>query len=132
VANALARKLRSNSTDAERKLWRHLRTLKSQGFHFRRQVPIDGFIVDFACYSARLVIELDGGQHNVDEHARADRAPDRHLESQKFKVLRFWNNDVLRNTEGVMEQVTSALLRGTPTPSPSPQGGGEQTERAAN
>jgi very-short-patch-repair endonuclease len=131
VANAIARKLRSNSTDAERKLWRYLRTLKSQGFHFRRQVPIDGFIVDFACYSARLVIELDGGQHNVDEQARTDRARDRHLESQRFKVLRFWNDDVLRNAEGVMEHIMPALSRSTPIPNPSPQGGGEHTERGA-
>jgi len=66
MANERARQLRTNGTDAERKLWRFLRSLKAQGFHFRRQVPIDCFIVDFACYSARLVIEVDGGQHNAD------------------------------------------------------------------
>jgi very-short-patch-repair endonuclease len=72
MANERARQLRRNQTDAERKLWRSLRLLKKQGFHFRRQVPIEGIIVDFACYSSRLVIEVDGGQHNDDAGRAAD------------------------------------------------------------
>jgi very-short-patch-repair endonuclease len=124
MTNERARRLRGNQTDAERKLWWRLRVLKREGFHFRRQVPIDHLIVDFACYSARLVIEVDGGQHNWDEHARADRRRDAYLRSQGFRVLRFWNNDVLSNPDGVEEVIREALACGTPTPNPSPQGGG--------
>ncbi|MGI8526777.1 MAG: endonuclease domain-containing protein [Pseudolabrys sp.] len=72
MTNERARQLRENQTDAEKKLWRSLHTFKARGFHFRRQVPIDSFIVDFACYSARLVIEIDGGQHNEREAAAKD------------------------------------------------------------
>jgi very-short-patch-repair endonuclease len=128
MANKRARQLRTNQTDAERKLWRHLRLLKPHGFHFRRQVPIDRYIVDFACYSTRLVIELDGGQHNFSGHARVDRARDTYLQEQGFRVLRFWNNDVLQNVEGTMQRIMATLTLETPTPNPSPQGGGEQTE----
>jgi very-short-patch-repair endonuclease len=124
MANQRARRLRSNQTDAEKKLWHHLRVLKGEGFHFRRQVPIDHLIVDFACYSARLVIEVDGGQHNWDDGVRTDRARDAHLRQQGFHVLRFWNNDVLSNPDGVEELIREMLMRGTPTPNPSPQGGG--------
>jgi very-short-patch-repair endonuclease len=124
MANERARQLRTNQTDAERKLWKHLKALKSHGWHFRRQVPIDHFIVDFACYSARIVIELDGGQHNFVAHERADQARDGHLAKQGFEVLRFWNNDVLQNTEGVMERIVERLALRTPTPNPSPQGEG--------
>jgi very-short-patch-repair endonuclease len=124
MANEIARRLRSNTTDAERKLWWHLRVLKRDGFHFRRQVLIDHMIVDFACFSARIVIEVDGGQHNLAAGLAADRLRDDHLRRQNFKVLRFWNNDVLGNIEGVMETVREALGFRTPTPNPSPQGGG--------
>ena len=123
MANKHARQLRRNQTDAERKLWRSLRLLKSQGFHFRRQVPIDGIIVDFACYSSRLVIEVDGGQHNEATGRAADKQRDAMLAENNFRVLRFWNNDVLANPEGVMEVVVASLAA-TPTPNPSPQGGG--------
>jgi very-short-patch-repair endonuclease len=123
LANARARQLRTNSTKAERKLWRFLRTLKDQGFHFRRQVPIDHLIVDFACYSARFVIEVDGGQHNTASGQRIDAMRDRHLRSQHFKILRFWNNDVLSNLDGVAHEIQRALTQRTPTPIPSPQGG---------
>jgi very-short-patch-repair endonuclease len=123
VPNQIARKLRTNPTDAEKKLWRSLRQLKSRGFHFRRQVPIDGMVVDFACYSARLVIELDGGQHNESNGRANDERRDANLRRSNFKVLRFWNNDVLANIDGVMETVCLSLE--TPTPDPSPQGGGE-------
>jgi len=124
MANERARQLRRNQTDAERKLWRSLRLLKSQGFHFRRQVPIEGIIVDFACYSSRIVIEVDGGQHNEATGQAADKQRDAKLAQNNFRVLRFWNNDVLANTEGVMEVVVASLAS-TPTPDPSPQGGGE-------
>jgi very-short-patch-repair endonuclease len=84
MANERARRLRSDPTNAEKKLWWRLRMLKREGFHFRRQVPIDHLIVDFACYSARLVIEVDGGQHNWDDGARIDRRRDAHLHAQDF------------------------------------------------
>jgi very-short-patch-repair endonuclease len=74
MANERARRLRGNQTDTETRLWWRLRVLKREGFHFRRQVPIDHLIVDFVCYSARLVIEVDGGQHNWDECARRSQA----------------------------------------------------------
>ncbi len=122
MANTRARSLRTNLTDAERKLWYELRAYKKDGFHFRRQVPIDHLIVDFACYSARLVIEVDGGQHNTDEGRDADAARDRHLRQNGFRVLRFWNNEVLGNREGVLEVINDALRN--PHPNPSPQGGG--------
>ncbi len=90
--------------------------LKTDGFHFRRQVPIDHLIVDFACLSARLVIEVDGGQHNWEAGRYADEARDAHLHRHGFKVLRFWNNEVMGNPDGVMERVRSVL--GPPTPTP--------------
>ena len=123
MANQRARRLRSDPTEAEKKLWWRLRALKRDGFHFRRQVPIDHLIVDFACYSARLVIEVDGGQHNFDEGARRDRARDANLRNRGFQVLRFWNNDVLSNTDGVEGVIRETLVRGAPTPNPSPQQG---------
>ncbi|MDP2409185.1 MAG: endonuclease domain-containing protein [Pseudolabrys sp.] len=125
MANETARHLRTNSTNAERKLWRFLRTLRGQGFHFRRQVPIDQFVVDFACFSARLVIEVDGGQHNMAAGLRADSTRDEYLRQNDFRVLRFWNSDVIANIEGVASIITNALGLVTPTPDPSPQGGGE-------
>ncbi len=124
MANQIARTLRKNQTIAERKLWQNLRLLKSEGFHFRRQVPIDHLIVDFACYSARLVIEVDGGQHNTEHGLRTDAARDAHLHFQGFNVLRFWNNEVLGNIEGVMHVIRDTLQAPYPHPNPSPQGGG--------
>ena len=125
MANQRARQLRSNSTSAERKLWRFLRSLKGQGFHFRRQVPIDHLIVDFACYSARIVIEVDGGQHNTASGRRVDVARDDYLRHHSFRVLRYWNNEVIANIDGVTHEIQSALglTAATPTPNPSPQGG---------
>jgi very-short-patch-repair endonuclease len=116
MASQRARELRKNQTDAERKLWRSLRPLKADGHHFRRQVPIDPFIVDFACLSARLVIELDGGQRNQDLGRHSDAARDAHLRRRGFRVLRFWNNDVMANSEGVMEIVMRELARRSPHP----------------
>ena len=111
IPSKRARELRKNQTDAERKLWRELRGLKARGFHFRRQVPIDHLIVDFACLSARLVIEIDGGQHNMEMRRNRDADRDAHLRRTGFTVLRFWNNDVMANPEGVMEVVRRNLDR---------------------
>lgn len=109
---------------AERRLWRQLRLLKAEGFHFRRQAPIDHLIVDFACYAPRLVIEIDGGQHNMEKGLRTDSARDTHLHYQGSNVLRFWNNEVMGNLEGVMYAIRDTLQAPYPHPSPSPQGGG--------
>lgn len=102
-----ARILRSNLTDAERHLWRQLRLGNLSGFKFRRQQPIGPYIVDFVCLPARLIIELDGGQHL--ENLK-DRKRDGWLGRQGFRVLRFWNNDVFMNTEAVLAHILGALL----------------------
>ena len=101
-----ARALRSRMTNAERELWYALRDRRFQSFKFRRQVPIGRFIADFVCFEARLVIEVDGGQH---ADSLQDRYRDRWLAENRFGVLRFWNNDVLSNLEGVMPVLADAL-----------------------
>jgi len=93
-------------TDAERKLWFALRDRRFTNFKFRRQVPVGPFIADFLCYDARLVIEVDGGQHA--ESVRDSRR-DQWLAANNFRVLRFWNNDVLMNIEGVLTLILDAL-----------------------
>jgi very-short-patch-repair endonuclease len=123
MANEFARHLRRNRTEAERRLWWRLRELKHAGFKFRQQVPIDHFIVDFACLSQRLIVEVDGGTHSTDAELERDARRERHLSDQGFRILRVWNSDVMRNMEGVMDTIVAALH--TPTPNPSPQGGGE-------
>ena len=114
MANERARHLRRNRTDAERRLWRQLRELKQTGFKFRRQVPIDRLIVDFACLSRRLVIEVDGSTHGTQSEIARDESRDRYLQDQGFRVLRVWNSDVRENIQGVMDSIVAAL--GTPTP----------------
>src|SRR5262245_4132730 len=106
MPNQNARELRKNMTDAERALWRLLRQRQLNGLRFRRQVPIDHYIVDFACLEARLVIEVDGGQHF---ESQSDKRRDAHLRSQGFRVLRLWNNDVLSNPDGVHRVITETL-----------------------
>lgn len=90
-------------------LWRHLRELKAEGFHFRRQAPIGSFIADFACHSARPVIEVDGGQHAEDAQAEYDARRTAWLESQGYRTVRFRNAEVLGNVEGVMRVVRDTL-----------------------
>ena len=117
IANARA--LRKNMTDAERVLWRLLRGRQLAGWRFRRQEPVDHYIVDFICFEARLVIEADGGQHS---ESQTDKVRDAYLQSKGFSVLRFWNNDVLSNREGVQRIILEALTRCAPdgaAPSPS-------------
>jgi very-short-patch-repair endonuclease len=104
-----ARRLRHNATDAERKLWRTLRTFELKGTHFRRQVPIGSYVIDFACMAARLVIEIDGSQHGEAENAARDDARTRWLEREGYRVLRFWNNDIVQNPQGVLDVVYAAL-----------------------
>jgi very-short-patch-repair endonuclease len=131
MANLRARQLRNNQTAAEQKLWRSLRQLKARSFHFRRQAPIDGIIVDFVCYSGRLVIEVDGGQHNEEKWCTIDGQRDAFLARNNFRVVRFWNNDVLGNLDGVMEKVY-ALLSVTPTPTPPRKGEGLSSAQVAH
>jgi very-short-patch-repair endonuclease len=109
VVDQLARNLRNNATEAERKLWRELRLLKAEGFHFRRQVPIGTAIADFACHRAKLVVELDGGQHSLPDRIRLDETRTEMLASHGFRVIRFWNVDVFQNMDGVVTEVRLAL-----------------------
>ncbi len=121
MANAKARNLRKNMTEAERRLWQQLRALKSDGFHFRKQAPIGSFIADFCCHGVKLVIEVDGGQHGLVSGIQSDQERTAWLTARGYRVLRFWNSDALSNIEGVMTQIISSL---NPHPNPSPQGGG--------
>lgn len=90
-------------TDAERLLWSKLRRKQMHGHMFRHQAPIGPYIVDFACLTIKLVIEVDGGQHNINKAADEKRTA--WLESQGYRVMRFWNNEVLQNLEGVLEAI---------------------------
>jgi very-short-patch-repair endonuclease len=111
-----ARRLRRRSTDAERQLWNQLRSRAIYGFKFVRQEPIGPYIVDFICRERRLIIEVDGGQHATD---RRDTVRDRWLSDRHLRVLRFWNNDVLRNMDGVLETIANALQAESPPHPPS-------------
>jgi very-short-patch-repair endonuclease len=104
-----ARRLRRDMTDAERRLWQHLRSLPQCGSHFRRQATIGPYFADFACHQRRLVIEVDGGQHGMETHVAADAARTAYLEWRGYRVLRFWNNDVMANIDGVLSVIQSAL-----------------------
>jgi very-short-patch-repair endonuclease len=114
LANETARALRKRLTPQEVKLWVKLRELKALGFHFRRQAPIGRHIVDFVSFRSQLVIEADGGQHGMPDGVRSDQARDAFLQSQGFRVLRFWNSDIDANLEGVMESILSALRESPP------------------
>jgi len=102
-------------TDAERRLWTHLRDNQLGGWSFRRQHPIPPYIADFACLDAQVIVEVDGGQHAESE---SDKKRDEYLASLGWRVIRFWNNDVLANTEGVLSQLLAAL---GPHPNPPPR-----------
>jgi very-short-patch-repair endonuclease len=122
---AFAHRMRAEPTAAERVLWLRLRhDIKLAGSHFRRQVVVGPFIVDFASRRAKLAIELDGGQHDCERASDASRTF--RIEAAGYRVLRFWNNDVLGNLDAVLDEIQRAL---PPTPDPSPQGGGEQRLR---
>lgn len=112
-------------TQQEVRLWMILRGFRKSGFHFRRQVPIERFIVDFACLKHKLVVELDGGQHGLEGHTRRDSMRDQVLTGMGFRILRFWNMDVDRNLPGVVEVIADSL-RISPPPAlragPSPAG----------
>ncbi len=120
----IAKELRKRSTDAEKLLWKYLRSKQLEGLKFRRQQPIDNYIVDFICFERRIIIEVDGGQHSVEKNK--DRERDNYLNKQGFVVLRFWNNEVLTNIGGVFEVIRRNCLNHPPlTP---PVKGGEDRE----
>jgi very-short-patch-repair endonuclease len=122
-------------TDAERKLWWHLRQLPIEHSHFRRQATIGPFFADFACHEQCLVIEVDGSQHNEPDHVISDEERSAYLRSQGYRILRFWNNDVLKNINSVMEAVLAAMHQNEASPPPLPpphrakMRGGRGTER---
>ncbi len=109
---AIARRLRNNLTDCETILWRHLRFRQIGGHKFRRQRPIGPYIVDFICLERRVVVEVDGGQH--DENRLTDATRDTWLRSEGYEVLRFWNNEILTELDGVKEKIFQALTRPPP------------------
>ena len=121
---ATARRLRKSSTDAELKLWQCLRDRRLDGLKWKRQFIIEDHVADFACWDARLVVEVDGGQHAALQEQDASRT--RAIESAGFVVLRFWNNEVMTNIEGVLTTILDAIVsaRRNPSPQPSPQGRG--------
>jgi len=123
-----ARALRNNLTDTERRLWSRLKRKQIHGHKFRRQFPVGPYIVDFVCLEARLIIEVDGGQHA--EQKQGDEIRDQWLSSQNFHVLRFWNNEVLSQTDAVIDTIVQAL-NNTPTPSLPRKGGGRTRQRRA-
>jgi very-short-patch-repair endonuclease len=110
-------------TDAELRLWSSLRAHRLNGLSFRRQVLVGSFILDFVCHERMLVIEVDGGQH---AESKRDVERDRWLASKGYRVLRFWNSEVLRNRDGVLQSIFSAAREVTPLPNPPPQGGRER------
>ena len=109
MSRECAKALRRNPTEAERTLWKHLRMRQLDGCKFRRQQPLGQYIVDFVCLEKRMVVELDGGQHT--EQADSDAERTTWLEAQGFRVMRFWNHDVLNNIEAVKEVIRGALSR---------------------
>lgn len=108
-----ARNLRLQSTDVERKLWYRLRDRQIEHCKFRRQHPIAGYVLDFACEEQKLAIELDGGQHNRPDALKSDAQRTEALVEEGWRVLRFWNHEVIENIEGVLETVRAALTRKT-------------------
>ncbi|WP_454763477.1 endonuclease domain-containing protein [Cupriavidus campinensis] len=131
---SFVRALRAGMTEAEQRLWYHLRAHRFLGLKFKRQMPLGPFIADFVCIEFKLVIEADGGQHG----SEADEKRDGWFRREGYTVLRFWNNEILQQTESVLEAIRQAVLaRGyvdTPalSPGPSPASGrGENTERVS-
>lgn len=118
---AIARKLRKQSTDAELRLWYYLRARRTLSLKWRRQHPIPPYIADFYCHQAKLVVELDGGQHNGDLDSRRTA----YIHSQGIEIIRFWNHDVLLNTESVIDEILRVVQARTLSPNPSPRGRGE-------
>ena len=116
----IAKILRRRPTEAEKFMWRYLKSRQLEGLKFRRQEPIGNYVVDFVCYEKKIIVEIDGGQHCVERDGNRDRW----LESQNFKILRFWNTEVLKNAQGVWEVIRKNCLScDSPSPAPPVKGG---------
>ena len=123
---SFAKALRVNQTDAELKIWQALRAGRLMSYKFKRQVPISDCIVDFVCFEQKMIVEIDGGQHL---ESSEDELRDAKLTKMGFKVLRFWNNDVMQNLDGILMTILQHLQTTTPLPNPLPQG---ERELSAN
>ena len=121
-----AKELRKKMTDAENLLWHYLKKRQIGGVKFRKQSPIGKYIVDFVCFEKNLIIELDGGQHLENQNIEHDKRRDEFLEKSGYTVLRFFNTDIFKNIEGVLECVYDNVI--PPTPNPPPQGGRESAK----
>ena len=126
---SLARQLRRNQTHVEQRLWQALRARNFAGAKFRRQLAIGRHVVDFACPSHRLIVELDGGQHAA--QMTRDEMRSRALAAHGYRVIRFWNNDVNDNLAGVLDTIESALVDPSPQPSPRLRGAREQSNASS-
>ncbi|MGO9450371.1 MAG: endonuclease domain-containing protein [Candidatus Binataceae bacterium] len=135
---ARARALRRGRTETERKLWKLLHSRRLHGAKFRFQYPIGGYFGDFCCIKSRLIVEVDGGQHADEDEVASDRRRTAYLRSRGFRVMRFWNHDVLGRSDWVVERIGEAIAEygvAEPSPLPSPRlqkpcGGQAATERA--
>lgn len=121
-----ARELRKNPTEAERRLWQHLRLRQFEGHKFRRQQPLGPYIVDFVCLEKKIIIEVDGGQHST--QVQYDQERSAWLEAQGFRVLRFWNNEVLGKIDTVKEVIWEALMKSHSHLTPLPSRGRKETQ----
>ncbi len=121
-AAARARTLRQNMTEAEIRIWQMLRAHRTDGCKFRRQVAIGRYIADFVCHEARLVVEIDGGQHDRSSPREIERSG--LLQNQGYRILRFWNNEVLANPDGVHETILNAVATSPPRCPPPSRGRG--------
>lgn len=108
--------MRRAMTEAELKLWNELRAHRLMGLSFRRQLPIARYIVDFACPSKKLIVEIDGSQHGEEDNRRADEVRTRRLKEDGWTVLRFWNDDVVNDIEGVCDHIVAAARAAAPCP----------------
>ncbi|HZQ11236.1 MAG TPA: DUF559 domain-containing protein [Pseudolabrys sp.] len=122
IKTGLARRLRRDSTNAELRLWNRLRSRSIDGHKFIRQQPIGRYVVDFLCREKRLILEVDGGQHS--DNAR-DLLRDQWLRERNYRILRFWNSDIMSNMDGVLETIANALRADAP-PHPVPASGGNR------
>lgn len=120
----VARNLRADPTEAEKRHWHHLRARQLNGFKFNRQLPIAGFICDFVCREATLIVEIGGGQHDFQREADAARTT--RLTNAGYRVIRFWNNDVLGNVDGVLIEIARSLEARALPPAPSRTREGEE------
>jgi len=128
ITKQLSKNLRKNQTDAERKMWRHLKNRALAGHKFRRQCSIGPYIVDFVCLEKMVVVEIDGGQHAVQIQKDAYRTE--RLESRGFMVMRFWNHEVLADTDSVLNIILTALINSPSSPALLPEGEGSMAKPA--